>query len=346
MFMEKEVREIRAYIEKSDRPLFFFDDDTDGLCSYLLLRALVNEGKGVVVKSSPVLDTPFLKKVTEYCPDIIFVLDKPIISQEFIDKVSVPLIWIDHHTPVKRSGVRYYNPRLLKKDMYYPTSYICYNVAQQRLWVGMVGIVGDYLLPDELKIMLEKEYPGLLGKAKDIDNIIYDSDLGRLIRMFSFLLKGKTSDVNKSINILLRIENPYELLMNETPRAKFLVRRFEKINKEYEKLMDSALGKHTITGKIFLFVYPSTKMSFSVDLSNELSHRYPDKIVVVGRVKDDMIRMSLRSKKYKISEYVEKAIEGLEGYGGGHEHACGSNIKKEDLDEYIRRLVKLTQRLS
>ena len=50
--------------------------------------------------------------------------------------------------------------------------------------------------------------------------------------------------------------------------------------------------------------------------------------------------MSLRSKEIIIRTVLEKALEGVQGYGGGHEHACGANVKKEDFDRFIENFKK------
>jgi len=31
-------------------------------------------------------------------------------------------------------------------------------------------------------------------------------------------------------------------------------------------------------------------------------------------------------------------MAGLEGYGGGHEYACGANIKEADFNEFVKRM--------
>jgi hypothetical protein len=51
------------------RPIFLFHDDADGLCSFLLLYRYKKEGKGIVVKSRPSVDSKFSKPVLEYDPD-------------------------------------------------------------------------------------------------------------------------------------------------------------------------------------------------------------------------------------------------------------------------------------
>ena len=54
--------------------------------------------------------------------------------------------------------------------------------------------------------------------------------------------------------------------------------------------------------------------------------------------KDDDVRMSIRSKGILIPPILEKSLSGLEGYGGGHEFACGANVKQEDFKEFGDRL--------
>lgn len=338
MISEEQNEEIRNFLKRSENPLFFFDDDTDGLCSYLLLKKYVDHGKGVVIKSSPMLDVTFLRKVEEYSPDIVFVLDKPMVSEDFISNVHVPIVWIDHHTPVEAKGVKYYNPRVSNPDAYIPTSYLCYQVVKQDLWIAVCGIVGDWVIPEFIEDFM-KEYPGLVEKTDNPGDILYKQPLGILIKIFSFILKGKTSEVNKCISILSKLRDPYELLNKTTSRARYLHRRFERINKEYSELLESA--KQTATkDKFLIFYYPSKKMSFTGDLSNELSYLFPDKIIIIGRKKDDEFRLSFRSKTHKLPKVIEKALEDVEGYGGGHEYACGGNIKSKDIDKFISNLRK------
>lgn len=340
MINEKQIAEIRELLNKSENPLFFFDDDADGLCSFLLLYRYIGKGKGVVIKSSPILDVQFLRKVEEYSPDKIFVLDKPKISQDFIDNVHVPLVWIDHHAPVELSGgVKYFNPRVSNPDAYIPTAYLCYQVTKQNLWIAMCGIIGDWLIPEFMKKFCE-QYQDLFDHVpKDPGDVLYNTKFGRLIIIVSFILKGKTSDVNNCITILSKIENPYEILNQTTSRAKFLYKRFERINKQYQELLTKA-KKLVSKDKILLFHYPSKQMSFTSDLANELSYLYPDKLVVIGREKNGEMRLSFRSKTMKLPKMIEKALEDVEGYGGGHEYACGGNVKTKDFSKFLENLRK------
>jgi len=49
--------------------------------------------------------------------------------------------------------------------------------------------------------------------------------------------------------------------------------------------------------------------------------------------------MLLRSgTKTKLLEGLTRALIGIEGYGGGHEHACGAAIKKHDFKRFVENL--------
>lgn len=337
MLSEKDIKKIREELDNCKNPLFFFHDDPDGLCSFLLFYRYIKEGHGIVFKAKPGLSVKFLRKVDEYNPDKIFVLDIPIVDQDFIDKVKVPIVWIDHHGPYERSNVKYFNPRVKDKDDNTPVTRICYEVVKKDMWIAMVGCIGDWYIPyffDEFK----REYGKLINKnLKDPGKLYFETKLGKLVRIFSYILKGKTSDVIKCFKVLTRIESPDEILEQSSAKGRFIYKRFENINKEYEELLNDAI-KHVSKDKLLIYVYKENKMSFSGDLSNELIYRYPDKIVIVGREKSGEVRLSLRSMKMVLPPVIEKALIGIEGYGGGHEYACGANVKKEDFERFIQNI--------
>ena len=336
MLTPKHLQQIKEELDNCQNPLFFFDDDPDGLCAFLLLYRYKKEGHGFVVKTHPKLDARCAPKIESYDADKVFVLDVANLEQDFIDASKVPVIWIDHHGPYERNNVRYFNPRLSKKDANIPTTYLCYSVVKQDLWIAMAGCIADYYMPDFFDEFREK-YPDLTDGKKSIGDLYFKSRLGALIKIFSFSLKGKTSEVMKSMKVLTRIESPYEILNQETAQGKFIYKRYEKINKLYENLVDDAI-KNAGKEKILLYTYSDDKMSFTGDLANELLYKFPDKVIIVGRKKNDEVRMSIRSRGIVIPLILEKSLSGLEGYGGGHEYACGANVKQEDFNEFIKRM--------
>ncbi len=338
MLTESQISDIINFLEKAKRPLFFFDDDHDGLASFLLIYKKYQKGYGIPVKSSPLVDDIYIRKTQEYKPDFVFVLDRPVLSQDAIDKISVPVIWIDHHEPLQRDNVYYFNSMVNDKHDSRPTSYWVYKVANEKkdLWIALIGIIGDYYIPEFVE---DFEYKELFDGKKEIQEILFESRFGKLIKIFSFSLKGKTSDVKKNISILSKIESPFEILNQESPRGKYILKRFEGINKEYEKLLKKALSS-VKDDEIYVFKYPSTKMSFTGELSNELLYRLDKKILIIGREIKDEIRLSIRSKKVKILPILKKSLESIRGYGGGHDFAVGANIKKDDFYRFLDNIRK------
>ena len=334
MLDKEHIKKIKEELDNCKNPLFFFHDDPDGLASFLLLYKYKREGRGIVLKARPTLDTKFLRKVEEYSPDKIFILDIAEVEQDFIDNAKVPVVWIDHHGPFERDNVRYFNPRIKDKHDNTPVTLTCYQTVNDNLWIAMVGCVGDWTLPYISK-EFKKKYPKLLPENIDKpEKALFETELGRLVRILSFILKGKTSDVLKCARILTRIDDPYEILKSETSRAKFIIRRYDKIKASYDELLNDAIKAKSDDG-LLIFTYPSTKMSFTGDLSNELLYKFPDKLIIVGREKDDEVRMSLRIRDKLLSEILKKSLVGIEGYGGGHEHACGASVKQHDFKRFI-----------
>lgn len=356
MLSKDELARIKEILDSSQRPLYFFDDDPDGLSSFLLFYRYVRSGQGVPIKSSPELGRQYISKVSAYSPDLVIVLDKPQISQEFFDAVDVPILWIDHHeiqtenikNNVKKDNVYYFNSRTTKDGYGEPTSYICYNVLKEErfedLWIAMTGFVGDWFLPEkELLLEFERLYPDLLSKKPKIpQEALFENKVGELVKIFSFLQKGTMTEVKKNIKVLTRVDSPYEMLDGKSSAGRLLFKFYSERKKEYDSLMASALAT-VDDSKVFVFRYKESNNSYTSDISNELLYRFPDKMIIIAREKSDEIRMSLRSSRIKIPEILNKALSGLDGYGGGHEYACGSSVKAKDFNVFIERLKTIVE---
>ena len=83
------------------------------------------------------------------------------------------------------------------------------------------------------------------------------------------------------MKILTRIETPYEILNQETPKGKFVYKKYEKINITYEELKERVL-KQESKGKILVFTYTEDKLSLTKDLSNELLYMFPNNIIILS----------------------------------------------------------------
>ncbi|MBD3203840.1 hypothetical protein GF327_06070 [Candidatus Woesearchaeota archaeon] len=334
-----EYLKIRKEADSSYRPLIFFDDDADGLCSFLMLYDHIKDGKGVIIKTTPVIDKKFLRKVKEYPLDKIFVLDIAEVTQNFIDSAKTRIVWIDHHQPLERKNITYFNP-LNNDDNTQPTSYLMYKALKNNIWLAMAGCIGDWFIPDFSDEFIKK-YPDLFSAdIKEPDEALFSTEIGNISKILSFILKGSVRSAMTCVKIMTRIKEPYEILEQTTSKGKFIYNKFEKINSRYESLLSEVKPTKK---NILTYIYSANRMSFSSDLSNELLYRYPKKIIVVGRDSRGYIKLSFRSKNIEILNLVAQAIKGLDGFSGGHLLACGGQVKKEDFDVFMKRLEKLVK---
>jgi single-stranded DNA-specific DHH superfamily exonuclease len=334
----EEYREIRDALDASAKPLFFFHDDADGACSFLQLYAYKGDGKGVIVKSHPKIDSKFLRKVEENGPDTIFVVDIALMEQEFVDSAKTKIVWIDHHPPQEIHGVRYYNPRKHDSKSNPSASYLCYKAVEEKLWIAVVGSIGDMQWPADLVDEFRDRYPNLLPVGiKTARDALFKSPVGLLVKIVNFVLKGTSSDAMKYVKVLTRISEPDEILTQSSSQGKYIYKRYESINHEYEKLLRSAESSAT-QDPILIFTYQESSMSFSSDLANELIYRHPDKLIIMCREKSGEMKCSLRSNKYVLPPLIKQALSGCHGYGGGHEYASGAVVKSEDFGRFMEQL--------
>ena len=150
-------------------------------------------------------------------------------------------------------------------------------------------------------------------------------------------MKGTTSEVMKCIKIMSRIEDPNEIVAQTTPRGNYIFKRAMLVKKEYDKMLEDAMK--TKKDDVIEYNYAGGKYSFTKELSNELLFQNPDKVIVVCRDKSGEMKCSLRSgPDVMLPPLLEKSLKDIDGYGGGHEHACGACIKKEDFQQFMKNL--------
>ncbi len=334
MLNPTQVALLQEELKTAKNPLFLYDSDADGLCSFLLLYRIHREGKGIRVTTTSKIDEQFVRKVQEINPDKIFVLDIPQIDQQFVDAVKCPIFWIDHHQPQDIKKVHYFNPRVKNPEAYVPTTRMAYQVSQNPddLWIATAGCLADWNMPDLIDLFIEK-YSGLLPEKCDLATALYKNPVGKLVKLFFFLQKGPCTEVRKSIKILSKIKSPFEIFNQETAPGKFLYKRFEKIDAKYEEVLAQAQKKIS-KSKIVLFTYNSTQWSFTANIANELSAINPKKVIIIAREKSGEMKCSIRAQ-FPIAGALEKALIGIEGYGGGHPNACGAVIKEGDWARFL-----------
>jgi single-stranded DNA-specific DHH superfamily exonuclease len=332
--LENELGAIRATLNNAHRPIIFFDDDCDGLSSFLQVYKFVEEGKGVPVKDSPGVEEHYVKMVDDYQPDLIVVLDKPYIDDAFVRQVSSNILWVDHHEPQEAKGeIDYYNPRLHDDADNRPTSYWLHRALDQSLWVAMFGIIGDWHYPDDLADSFREAYPGLLSDdVSSPEAAMHDSRIGTLVRVMNFNLKGTVKETMESVKTLTRIDAPEEILEQTTSRGSFIWKKYEQLAERYQQLLDHVVVPDD---KLLVYKYEDEDSSFTGDLSNELLYRHPEKVIIVARRDKGMYKCSLRSSDVDIASILDTCLQNIDGGGGGHKHACGAGINVKDFDTFI-----------
>ncbi|MGD9276023.1 MAG: DHHA1 domain-containing protein [Candidatus Pacearchaeota archaeon] len=337
MLTQKQVKEIREHLERAQNPVFFFDNDQDGLCSFLLLQRFIERGKGVAIKSFPGLTKEYFRRANELNADYIFILDKPDVADEFFREarqVNIPIVWIDHHDmgkPKKRENVFYFNPSLGKKD-YEATSLFCYQVSGKKedLWIAVAGCIADAFVPpfyEEFK----KTNPDLTIDSDNALDIYYTSEIGKVAKIFGAGLKDKTSNVVGMLKFLMKVKSPYDVL-EENSKNYFMHRRFNEINKKFVKLIEKGVDAARANDKILFFEYGGD-MSISSEVANALKQKFPSKTIVVGYMGGAKVNVSIRGKnvKEKILSVVKKLDNAT---GGGHEEAVGARVNIGDWEKF------------
>ena len=350
MAVPKEVLEkAREMLEHAKRPIFLHDDDCDGTTSFVICYQFCRangEGKGISIKRSPSVGHEFVRHIQEFNADLVVILDKPKADAAFFEEVKLPVLWIDHHEPQtdiveQFQNVLYLNPRVWDDADNLPTSYWSYKITKTNLWMATVGCVSDWHIPDYIAEFKE-QYPDLVPKPyAKVEDLYLDTPIATLIRVIQFNIKGQSMDARKSILTLTRIESPYEILKQTTSRGRFLWKKYERLERDYERMLEEAKESAKQEGPVLLHIYQDNSMTFTSELSNELLIRYPGRVVLIGRHHEGVYKCSARSKDIELPPIIAESLKGLDGYGGGHPHACGLSVKENDWDEFYRRFTAL-----
>lgn len=347
---EPELQKARDMLQAAARPLFLYDNDCDGVSSFVLGYQFCKEGRGVPVKPSPYITEDYVRRLAEYSPDLVVILDIGNVSEDFLSQTQTPVLWIDHHEPqeiAKRfPNVHYINPRKWDDNNNLPTIFWMYQITKLNLWLAVVGIVADWHLPpEELLCEFRKHYADLLPEKFETQEDLYlDTPIGLLIRILQFNFKGSTNDVRKSVLTLTRITSAYEILKKTTPRGRFLWKKYAKLEAMYGRHMLDANKAAEEPGNILLYAYYDGGTTFTSDLSNELLIRYSEKVIIVARKHDEKYKCSLRSKHIEIADLLAEALKGIHGHGGGHKHACGAVIPEDEWDQFYGVFSKLVDK--
>jgi len=343
MLTEKQLKEIREHLENAKNPIFFFDNDADGLASFLVLQRFIGRGRGVSLKGLPSLNKSYYKKAEDFNSDYIFVLDRPGVDDEVVELnkkgKNLPIVCIDHHKLDGEPNIENYYNTNLESGKSEPTSYLCYKATGKKedMWLAVIGCLGDWYIPEFFEDF-KKKYPELVSYPyKNPADIVYKTELGKIIMILNLSMKDTTTNVVILYKYLMNAKGPKDIL-EENAKTKSFLERYEFLNKTVKKMVEKAEQDIDRKNKFLFFTY-SGDMSLSQHISDELMSKHSDLRIAVGFIKGGYVKFSLRGEKIRtIMMDAMKDIEGAKG--GGHEFSCGAQMNAEHIDVFKKNLLQ------
>lgn len=341
MLKENKLDDLREKIESFQNPLIFFDNDADGFCSTILCLRALERGMAIAVKTFPDLNESYLNKVDEINPDGIVILDRPNVSDLFLEGLkerNLECVWIDHHEMEEKElpdNIFYFN----SKPSYEPTTYIVQKIFKRKKdeWIAMIGCIADMYIPPFAEKFAEQN-PDLFNTETPVFDCLFETDIGRLAQMFNYGLKDTTTNVLKLMEFMKEAHSPQDLLQ-ENPETKHLHFRQKELNDFVEKVINKSKERNKSDAKLYIVEYYG-QMSLSSEIANTLLYENKNRIILVIYKKHAYSNISMRGKKSKA--ILLKAIKDLPGAtGGGHEEACGARIPTENLEEFKKNVKQI-----
>lgn len=341
MLSQERLDTLKGLLQSAQMPVFLFDNDADGLCSFLIARRALGVGEGIPVRTYPSIDPASVDRAVGYGADVLVVLDKPFLSEVFIEKVRVsglPLIVIDHHGVPQPDftvlGERcfVFNPALEKKGSDEPVSSLLYQALGRAddLWLAGAGCIADHYLPDFWE-KLVASYPEYAHPVRHPFEGYYETDLGNIAQAFNFGLKDSLSAVKKLLTHLLRCTGPGDVLGAAAPPS--FITKVTTLRTALEQHVQEA---GTPENALLVYQYGGAT-SMSADIANMLSYRYPSAVIAVIYLKGNTANISLRGKKVKA--FFERLLPAFpSASGGGHAEAVGARFLAEDIPQFLEQL--------
>ncbi|NPE26598.1 DHH family phosphoesterase [Methanococcoides sp. SA1] len=343
MLTSSQLEEIRDQLERSQNPLFFYDNDADGLCSFLILRRALDRGRGVAIKSFPDLKPQYNHKVSELNPDLIVILDKAELSEEFAnhaEELGIPILWIDHHESKTLQET-------IQKTSYFntlpsaePISYVAQKIFNrpQDIWLGIIGCIGDVYMPD-FATKFSEENPDLLPSTQDAFQALQSTTIGSLARKLNFGLMDTTTHIIQLTKYLFKATSPHDIL-EENSSTKQFHKRVNQLETFFNSKIEKAKSQYDKNSPILFFTY-SGNTSMSSEISNRLAFDYPDKTIIVAFLRPEKANISIRGKEaLKITKKLIKNIP--DATGGGHTEATGAMVLISDFSKFKENVKRLT----
>lgn len=329
-----------------------YGHDCDSIASaciiYKLLKNLSMKPKLFVSKYNFEVDEETLKKIKKY--ENVIIVDIGDTQEDVINSFSQNknVLLIDHHPP-KKYKINYINPRTFKKNIYMPTSYICWLIYKsffddkEILWIAGFGTLGDFGAKNnkDLFLKIKKVEKKLIDNVKIEDReLIEKSLLGKITKMVdSCRIFGDIEGIKYVTKIICQAKN-YEDFLKDKKINNYYLKLNAEIKKEIRNIRKNAI----LTNK-FLFYEIKSKYNLKSSLASILPAIYKDKIILIAQKnREGFYEISVRrgvKLKTNLSKLVGNISKSTSAKGGGHPTAAGMRIDKiEELLNWIKKWEK------
>src|SRR3989338_2575619 len=291
-------------ISNKDKIALIHDIDPDGICSGVVthhaLQRLRGRGIDVVHHQKPG-EIPLTKKTLE------------VLKNKKITKVITTDKAVDQEPEIVGSPV---------DPSRYCTSKLAYDLWSRHVdledvaWKACPGIVGDIAYAS-WKNFVDKEIKKYKGRTPKNP---FDNIFGRIAELISQTECYDYRQMKKVFQILFTARRPHEVLNSSLKKyAKVIQKEIDYYAKNVKKLAEFHPGKELI------FYFLKSAHNIKSNLSTILSMKYPHMTLITCADQGTFVALSLRrqDQKVKMNDLVEKALQGLEGSGGGHIPAAG-----------------------
>lgn len=338
MLSASQLLELKTLLQSAQMPVFLFDNDADGLCSFVIARRALGVGEGIPVRTYPSIDPAYVDRAVGYGADMLVVLDKPFLSDAFIEKVhtsGLPLVSIDHHSvpqpdlAILAERCHVFNPALEIMRSDEPVSYLLYQALGKKedLWLAGAGCIADHYLPAFWGELVQT-YPDYVHPIQSPFEGYYETELGKIAQACNFGLKDSVSAVKKLLTHLIGCTGPGDVLGERAPLS-FLT-KVTTLRTALERHMQDA---GTPEKGLLVYQYGGAT-SMSADIANMLSYRHASMVIVVIYMNGNTANISLRGKGVK--EMFERILPVFpSASGGGHAEAVGARVQAEDVPRFI-----------
>jgi len=346
-------------IDSGDKVIIVYGHDNDSICSAAVVYKLLKKFNGVEselfsTKDNFSVNDEDVDEIAKVHPSHIIVVDIAHLASDHVERTLAAnnSLIIDHHPPLKLTGITYCNPREFEKKIYMPVSYIVYKIYEKFgkpediAWIAGIGVLSDHAvsIAHDLFGVIKKTNPRLLGDiALKEDDLFSYARIGLFAKIFDSarIVNGRAGSM-LATKVLVQADSPRYVTKSGSHDAAKLIAWSDIVRKEFKRLiMDFNKKRKQIKKNIIYYEIPS-KLFIKSSLSGYLVQFYKDKILVIAQKSRSTLYISFRrgeNVSTDLNKLAKKAVKGIpKSEGGGHEAASGAKIPVKYIAKFLQQL--------